>query len=107
MKIHLFTDSEATLISSASSKQIDQKTLRLTVVDLKERLVEGYVTLYSWLSTDSIWADILTKEMCLPSGLENVIRKNIIDLPETMVNQVKAFDTEIQVTNIYNRKTTI
>ena len=49
IKVHLFTDLEATLESIASSKQIDWKTLRLTVVDLKERLVEGDITLYSWL----------------------------------------------------------
>ena len=41
VKIHLFTDSEANLESITSSKEIDQKTLRLTVMDLKERLVEG------------------------------------------------------------------
>ena len=61
IKVHLFTDSKATLESIASSKQIDWKTLRLTVVDLKERLVDGDITLYSWLSTDSMWVDILTK----------------------------------------------
>ena len=65
IQIHLFTDSEATLESITSSKQIDQKTLRLTVMDLKERIVEGDVTSYSWLSTENMWADLLTKEMCL------------------------------------------
>ena len=79
----------------------------MTVGYLKERLVEGDVTLYSRLLTDSMWADILTKEMRLPSGLENVIKNNIMDLPETTVNQVKAFGTEIRMTNIRNRKTTI
>ena len=39
--MRLFTDSEAILESIASSKQIERKTLRLTVVDLKERLVDG------------------------------------------------------------------
>ena len=50
----MFTDSEATLESIVPSKQIDQKTLRLTLVDLKERLVEGDITLYFWLSNDSM-----------------------------------------------------
>ena len=54
IRVHLFKDSKATLDSNASSKQIDWKTLRLTVVDLKERLVEGDITLYYWLSTDSL-----------------------------------------------------
>ena len=77
------------------------------MVDLKERLVEADITSYSWLSTDSMWPDILTKEMHLPSGLEKVVQNNIVDLPETTVNQVKAFGTEIQMTNIPNRSTTI
>ena len=47
VKIHLFTDSEAMLESIAYSKQIDRKTLRLTVVDLKERLMEGNISSYS------------------------------------------------------------
>ena len=96
IKVHLFTDSEATLESIASSKQIDRKTLRLTVTDLKERLVEGDITLYSWLSTDNIWVDILTKEMCLPPNLKN--------LPKTPVNQVKAVGTELRMHNIRNRR---
>ena len=54
-----------------------------------------------------MWADILTKEMRLLSGLEKVIKNNIMDLPETMVNHVKAFGSEVEMTNIRNRKTTI
>ena len=51
IKIRLFTDSEATLESKASSKQIERRTLRMTVVDLKERLVDGDIYSYSWLPT--------------------------------------------------------
>ena len=101
--IHLFTDSEATLESIVSSKQIDRKTLRLTVVDLKERLVEGDISSYSWLSMDKMWADILTKEMRLPPGLENIILKNEMDLPKTPIDQVKAVGTELRMLNIWNR----
>ena len=35
-KVRLFTDSEATLESITSSKQIERKTLRLTVTNLKK-----------------------------------------------------------------------
>ena len=86
IQVHLFTDSESTLESIVSSKQIDMMTLRLTVMDLKERLVQGDISSYSWLSTDKMWADILTKEMRLPPELENVILKNVMDLPETPMN---------------------
>ena len=46
IKIRLFTDSEATLESIASSRQIERKILRMTVVDLKERLVDGDIHSY-------------------------------------------------------------
>ena len=47
IKVQLFMDSESTLESIASSRQIERKTLRRTVVDLKERLVDGDVYSYS------------------------------------------------------------
>ena len=57
--MRLFTDSEATLESMASRKQIERKTLRSTVVDLKERLVDGEIYSYSWLPTQSMWVDMM------------------------------------------------
>ena len=54
MKVRLFTDSEATLESIASSKQIDRKTLRVTVVDLKDKLIDGEIYSYSWLPTEKM-----------------------------------------------------
>ena len=101
--MRLFTDSEATLESIASSKQIERKTLRLTVVDLKERLVDGEIYSYSWLPTQSMWVDMMTKEMRLPPAMEDVIMKNVVNLPETLVNEVKAVGTEIRMSNIQNR----
>ena len=103
IKVRLFTDSEATLESIASSKQIERKTLRLTVVDLKERLVDGDVFSYSWLPTKNMWADMMTKEMQLPSALEDVFLKNDLDLSQPLINEVRAVGTEIQIRNIRNR----
>ena len=62
-------------------------------MDLKEKLIEGEITSYSWLSMDKMWTDALTKEMKLPIGLENVILKNEMDLPQTLINQDKAVGT--------------
>ena len=73
IKVCLFTDSESTLESIASSKQIERKTLRQTIVDLKERLVDGDIQSYSWLPTQDMIADMMTKKMHLPSSLEDVI----------------------------------
>ena len=36
-----FIDSKLSLETITSSKQVDKKTLRMTVIDLKERLIEG------------------------------------------------------------------
>ena len=89
IKVRLFTDSEATLESIASSKQIERKTLRLTVVDLKERLVDGDIYSYSWLPTKNMWADMMTKEMQLPPSMENVILRNVLDLPQPLMNEAR------------------
>ena len=99
----MFTDSEATLESIASSKQIERRTLRMTVVDLKERLVDGDIYSYSWLSTKDMWADMMTKEMKLPSSLEDVFLKIVMDLPKLLVNEVRAVGMEICMTNIRNK----
>ena len=80
--MRLFTDSEATLESIASSK-IERKTLRLTVVELKERLVDGEIYSYSWLPTQSMWTDMMMKEMRLPLVMEDVILKTVVNLPKT------------------------
>ena len=61
--ICLFTDSESTLESVASSKQIVTKTWRTAII---ERLLSGEITLIAWLPTKNMWADLLTKETKLP-----------------------------------------
>ena len=104
IKVRLFTDSEATLESIASSKQIERKALRMTVVDLKERLIEGDVQSYAWLPTERMWADILTKEKRLPSDLEMVLRNNEMELGNTSVNEVRAHGNEVRMSNMRNRK---
>ena len=103
VKVHLFIDSEATLESIASLKQIERKTSRLTVVDLKERLINGEVFSYAWLPTERMWADILTKEKKLPQKLEDVLRNNDMDLGDTETNKVMAFGQEVRMINIRNR----
>ena len=77
--------------------------MRLTVTDLKERLVDEDIYSYSWLPTKSMRADIMTKEMELPSALNNVFLKNYMDLPQPLMNEVKAIGTEIRMSNIRNR----
>ena len=96
----LFTDSESTLESISSSKQIERKTLRQTVVDLKERLVDGDVHSFSWLLTQGMMADLMTKEMKIPVNLEDVIMRNTIHLQQPLINKVVTEGTEIRMKNI-------
>ena len=90
MKVRIFTDSEPTLVSNASSRHIERRGLRLTVMDLKERLLDREVYSYSWLPTNSMWADMLTKEMEIPSSLEDFFQRNKMVLPLPLENEVVA-----------------
>ena len=46
MPVRIMTDSEPTLESIASTKQIERKGLRMTVQEIKEKLIEGDIRLY-------------------------------------------------------------
>ena len=54
VKVRLFTNSEVTLESIATSKKIDRKTLGLTAVDLKEKLLDGDIYSYAWLPMENM-----------------------------------------------------
>ena len=58
---------------------------------------------YSWLPTQSMLADVLTKEMKIPQALEDVILKNEIVISQPLVNEVKAVGSKIRMVNIRNR----
>ena len=100
--VRLFTNSESTLESIASSKQVERKQLRMTVRELKDRLLEGEITSYAWLPTEEMWADVLTKEMKIPPGLDKVLAMNKMELPDCNINKVRAVDREIRMENIRN-----
>ena len=101
--ICLFTDSESTLESIASSNQIVTKTLRIVIMDLKERFLSGEITSIAWLPTRNMWEDLLTKESKLPEALEDVLFRNDMDIKDTTINEVKAHGQEVRMTNIQNR----
>ena len=105
--VYLYTDSESTLESIASTKQILTKTLRNMITDLKQRLVEGEITFYTWLPTTSMWADVLTKEKKILPDLNNVFLNNEMRLGDTSVNKVVAFNQEVRMTNIGNRSSAV
>ena len=85
--MRLFIDSEPTLESIASSRQVERKTLRHTIIDLKERLLDGEVYSYSWLPPQEMLADVLKKEMKIPQALEDIILETKISISQPLVNE--------------------
>ena len=48
----------------------------------------------------NMWADLLTKENKLMEALEDILIKNVIDIEDTLINEVKAYGQEVRMTNI-------
>merc|ERR1712115_447124 len=75
MDVRILTDSEPTLECIASTKQIERKALRMVVQEMKEKLRDGDISSYQWVSTKSIWADGLTKEMSMTEGMRSLLNE--------------------------------
>ena len=103
LPVRLFTDSEPTLESIASTKPIETKRLRNQVQELKEVLMTGEVSSYAWLGTKDMLADVMMKEVKMPRDLEKLLHKNILNVSNSSVNEVKAFGDELRMTNVRNR----
>ena len=104
MPVRIITDSEPLLESIASTKQIDRRSLRMTVQELKEKLKTGEIKSYQWIATKEMWADGLTKEMEMADGLRKVLREGICNLKNEELNKVVCENEEIRMLNIRNRK---
>ena len=104
INVRILTDSEPTLESIASTKQIERKGLRMLVHEMKDKLRDGEITSYQWISTKKIWADGLTKEMPMTDGIRNLLKHGICDMVQEDTNKVICQDDEIKMINIRNRK---
>ena len=104
MPVRVLTDSEPTLESIASTKQIERKGLRMTVQEMKEKLLEGEISSYQWLPTKEMWADAMTKEMDMPEGLRKLLKEGKSKVVKEEVNKVICEDDELKMVNIRNRK---
>ena len=104
MPVRIMTDSEPTLESIASTKQIERKGLRMTVQEMKEKLKEGEIKFYQWLSTKEMWADGLTKEMEMAEGLRKLLKERKCEIVKEEVNKVVCENEEIKMLNIRNRR---
>ena len=104
LPVRIMTDSEPTLESIASTRQIERKGLRMTVQEMKEKLMEGEIKSYQWLSTKEMWADGLTKEMEMAEGLRNLLKEGKCKITGQEINKVVCQNEEIRMLNIRNRK---
>merc|ERR1711989_305640 len=104
LPVRIMTDSEPTLESIASTRQIERKGLRMTVQEMKEKLIEGEIVSYQWLSTREMWADGLTKEMEMAEGLRNLLKEGKCNIASQEINKVICQNKEIKMINIRNRK---
>ena len=104
LPVRIMTDSEPTLESIASTRQIERKGLRMTVQEMKEKLMEGEIVSYQWLSTKEMWADGLTKEMEMAEGLRNLLKEGKCGIANQEINKVICQNKEIKMLNIRNRK---
>merc|ERR1712115_344406 len=93
-----------TLESIASTKQIERKGLRMTVQEMKEKLLNGEIRCYQWLSTKEMWADGLTKEMEMAEGLRQLLEEGKCEMVKEEVKKVVCENGEIKMLNIRNRK---
>jgi len=104
MDVRIYTDSEPTLESIASTRQIERKGLRMLVHEMKDKLRDKEITSYQWISTKKIWADGLTKEMPMTDGIRKLLKHGTCDMVQEDTNKVICQDDEIKMINIRNRK---
>ena len=102
IQINLFTDSEGTLESIASTNQIERKSLGMAMQDMKEGLIDGEIELYQLIPTYSMWAYFLNKEMEMHECIKVLLTEGNLEVMDEGINKVQCLDGEIEMTNIRN-----
>ena len=99
LSVGLFTDSKTLLDSISSTKQVEERLLRNTITDLKEKLEDNSVEFYSWLETKEVIADILTKECKDHPEVHNIFLENKFCHARSEKNLVSYVNGEIRMRN--------
>ena len=97
--VKIYTDSLPILESIASSCQVEQRLLRNTMTDLKQKLIDGDISSYCWIDTKAMTADILTKEGGEIENILEVVRENVFKKANTQQNMVVFQDSEMMLQN--------
>ena len=104
MNVRIITDSEPTLESIGSTRQIDRKQLRGMVSEMKDKLTEGEITSYQWVSTKDIWADKLTKEKSMSEGVRKLLKQGTCSMVQKEENKVVNQDGDVKKINVRTRR---
>ena len=102
LPIHLYTDSAGTLESIASTSQVDKKSLRMVIHNLKKRLLDGEVGSYQWIPTGSMWAGTLIKEKEMHDKMQEILAQGSLWMRNEGINRVWCVDGEIRMEKIQN-----
>ena len=81
--VRIFTDSEPTLESILSTKQIERKSFRVTVEEMKDILIKGDIKSYQWIRTKKMWSDGLTQEIEMAEGLRRLLKTGKCEIKKT------------------------
>ena len=69
------------------------------MTDLKQKLVDGDVSVYSWIPTKAMTADVLTKEGGDIENVLEVVRENLFREANSEQNMVVYSDSEMMMKN--------
>ena len=69
----------------------------MTVQEMKEKLMEGEIRSYQWLSTKEMWDDRLTKEMEMAEGLRKLLKVGKCMITKQEVIKVVCQNEEIKM----------
>ena len=104
--VRIFTDSLPLLESIASIHRVDEKLMQDCVDYLKEKLETGEVAQYSWLDSDDMIADMMTKEMRESNDMVEILWKNRFRLFRNADNLVTHANNEFKISNRKLKNTT-
>ena len=69
------------------------------MTDLKEKLIDGEVSAYSWIETRAMTADVLTKEGVEVENVLEVVRENVFRKANSKQNMVVFREGEMMMMN--------
>ena len=86
--VDVFIDSEALEQSIYSSKQIEEKKLRTEIAGFKQNIADGDIRKVEWVSTNEMYADLLTKNGVKPDLVIGTLSDGIIKRTNKQSNRI-------------------